>query len=231
MNEINAPVLIVAGIVALIALVLAVMADRGAERRREALIREPERPLPGIDAGEAPEYVVSEDVHGETEATPLSDDDRERIRDHIADQPRFEAGLASDRFVTDPDSGWGVFDHPLVVVTPRVSAFRELFPVIAAAKKEDAPLVVVTASLDEEPRETFAINVAAGKIRGAVAVAASEAELERLATDLGIAVIDEITLKSGFLSPAAIARPARWVADEHESWVDVDALPPTEGDD
>jgi len=110
---------------------------------------------------------------------------------------RFDKGYISGYFVTDPERMEAVLDDPyILIVSSKVSANKDLLPVLEAVMQASKPLLVIAEDVDGEALSTLIVN----KIRGifkSVAVKAPgfgdrrKAMLEDIATLTGGQVISE----------------------------------------
>src|SRR6201997_4367327 len=76
---------------------------------------------------------------------------------------RFDKGYISPYFVTDPERMEGVLEDPyLLLVGSKVSAGRDLLPVLEKVMQTGRPLVIIAEDVDGEALATLVVN----KIRG-----------------------------------------------------------------
>jgi chaperonin GroEL len=110
---------------------------------------------------------------------------------------RFDKGYISPYFVTDPDRMEAVLDDPYVlIVSSKITAVRDLVPVLEKVMQSSRPLVIIAEDIEGEALATLVVN----KIRGtfkSVAVKAPgfgerrKAMLQDIATLTGGQVISE----------------------------------------
>src|ERR1700694_5473925 len=76
---------------------------------------------------------------------------------------RFDKGYISPYFVTDPERMEGVLDDAyILLVSSKISAVRDLLPVLEKVMQASRPLVIVAEDVDGEALATLVVN----KIRG-----------------------------------------------------------------
>jgi chaperonin GroEL len=85
---------------------------------------------------------------------------------------RFDKGYISPYFVTDPDRMEAVLDDPyLLIVGSKISAVRDLLPVLEKTMQSGKPLVILAEDVEGEALATLVVN----KIRGTFKSAAVKA--------------------------------------------------------
>jgi chaperonin GroEL len=85
---------------------------------------------------------------------------------------RFDKGYISPYFVTDPDRMEAVLDDPyLLIVGSKVSAVRDMLPVLEKVMQSGKPLVILAEDVEGEALATLVVN----KIRGTFKSAAVKA--------------------------------------------------------
>jgi chaperonin GroEL len=76
---------------------------------------------------------------------------------------RFDKGYTSPYFVTDPDRMEAVLDDPyLLLVSGKISAIRDLVPVLEKVMQTSRPMVIISEDVEGEALSTLVVN----KIRG-----------------------------------------------------------------
>ncbi|HYT26691.1 MAG TPA: chaperonin GroEL [Actinomycetota bacterium] len=76
---------------------------------------------------------------------------------------RFDKGYVSAYFVTDPERMEAVFDDPYVLIAnQKISAVKDLLPVLEKVMQTGKPLVIIAEDVDGEALATLVVN----KIRG-----------------------------------------------------------------
>src|SRR5246127_5711371 len=85
---------------------------------------------------------------------------------------QFDRGWLSAYFVTDPEKQSTVLEEPYILVhDKKISAIRDLLPVLEAVAKAGKPLLIVAEEVEGEALATLVVNT----IRGIVKVAAVKA--------------------------------------------------------
>ncbi len=85
---------------------------------------------------------------------------------------QFDRGYLSPYFVTDPERMEVVLDNPLVLIhEKKISAVKELLPVLELASKAGRPLFIIAEDLESEALATLVVN----RLRGTIQVAAVKA--------------------------------------------------------
>ncbi|NNG21101.1 hypothetical protein HJ590_16350 [Naumannella sp. ID2617S] len=192
-------------------------------RHQRAATLPPERPIPGLASDAAPpNYLDRASAMRTPEGAPslaLADPARAVLRSRIAASTAVEAGLLSDAFVTDPETGWAVADDALVVVcSERVDTVRELLAVLESAVSEERPLVVVAPQLLPEVRATLEVNQTRRTLR-LIAVTADHERLYRLAELSGATPLERHDLQAGYAPAAALGGARTWVSSARQTWV------------
>ena len=110
---------------------------------------------------------------------------------------QFDRGYLSPYFVTDPENMQVALDDPLILIhDKKISAMKDLLPVLEKVAQMSAPLLIVAEDIDGEALATLVVN----KLRGTLRVAAVKAPgfgdrrkamLEDLAVLTGGTVISE----------------------------------------
>src|SRR4249919_991492 len=139
---------------------------------------------------------------------------------------RFDKGYISPYFVTDPDRMEGVLDDAYVLlVSPKISAVKDLLPVLEKVMQGGKPLVIIAEDVEGEALATLVVN----KIRGtfkSVAVKAPgfgerrKAMLEDMAILTGGTVIsEEVGLKLENVGPDLLGTARKVVVTKDETTV------------
>ncbi|MFP5317284.1 MAG: chaperonin GroEL [Acidimicrobiia bacterium] len=85
---------------------------------------------------------------------------------------RFDKGYISPYFVTDPERMEAVMEDPyILLVSSKISALRDLLPLLEKVLQSGKPLVIVAEDVEGEALATMVVN----KIRGSLKVAAVKA--------------------------------------------------------
>jgi hypothetical protein len=211
-------VLVTLGLAAVAALAAAAWTDRRTRERRDAILNgPPATPVPGLGAAANPQYVLPDDA-AKTPPEPLADDRRHALQDAVAKATVIEGGWARDRFVTDPVTRWAVVEGPVVLVTPAVRAFRELWPALAAARDRDAGLVVVATAFDAATLDTLVMNATSGTLACAAVRCPGEAALGVAAMATHARVVPTASLQAGFVTKEMLGTCVTWVSAGAQSW-------------
>ncbi|MDE0927446.1 MAG: chaperonin GroEL [Acidimicrobiales bacterium] len=76
---------------------------------------------------------------------------------------RFDKGYTSPYFVTDPDRMEAILDDPyLLLVSGKISAIRDLVPILEKVMQTSRPMVIISEDVEGEALSTLVVN----KIRG-----------------------------------------------------------------
>ncbi|HEY6219061.1 MAG TPA: chaperonin GroEL [Gemmatimonadaceae bacterium] len=90
----------------------------------------------------------------------------------VVEGMQFDRGYLSPYFVTDPERMEAVLERPFILIhEKRISAMRDLLPVLEQVAKTDRPLLIVAEDLDGEALATLVVN----KLRGTIKAAAVKA--------------------------------------------------------
>jgi chaperonin GroEL len=85
---------------------------------------------------------------------------------------QFDRGYLSPYFVTDSERMSAEMDDPMILITDKkISAMRDLLPVLEPIAKQGRPLVIIAEDLDGEALATLVVN----KLRGSLNVCAVKA--------------------------------------------------------
>jgi chaperonin GroEL len=139
---------------------------------------------------------------------------------------RFDKGYISPYFVTDPERMEGVLDDPyILLVGSKISAVRDLLPVLEKVMQTGKPLVIIAEDVEGEALATLVVN----KIRGtfkSVAVKAPgfgerrKAMLQDMAILTGGQVItEEVGLKLENVTLDMLGRARKIVVTKDETTV------------
>lgn len=199
-------------------IIFGVLWDRERNRQRAArLTRAPDRPIPGY-AGPDPHYVSGPPPRDVT-ALELTPERRAALQRDLRGVRRREAGLASARFVTDPATGWGTIDHPLVgVCAEPVATMRELLPLLTHASQDGRAMVVVAPGYAAEVLATLVANHE-HRVMRILAVTADRDALTSLAVACAATPLSQADLQSGWAPPDALGTATSWVSSTDATWV------------
>lgn len=192
-------------------------------RAQRARTLPPDRPVPGLPGDAAPPRYLDHEAALRTPegADPLALDPvhRTALKARVAAATAVPAGLASPRFVTDPETGWAVAEAATVLVCSEpVDSMRELLPVLEKVLTTGAPLVVVAPGIRAEVLGTLEANQAQRSLR-LIVVRADHDPLYRLAQLSGATPLDHPDLQAGYLPDTALGQAAVWLSDTRQSWV------------
>src|SRR5207248_2214762 len=85
---------------------------------------------------------------------------------------QFDRGYTSPYFVTNPDRMEAVLEDPLILIhEKKISALRELVPLLEQVAREGHPLLIIAEDVEGEALATLVVN----KIRGIIKAAAVKA--------------------------------------------------------
>jgi chaperonin GroEL len=115
----------------------------------------------------------------------------------VVEGMQFDRGYLSPYFVTDPDNMEVVLEDAMILIhDKKISAMKDLLPVLEKVAQMGAPLLIVAEDIDGEALATLVVN----KLRGTLRVAAVKAPgfgdrrkamLEDIATLTGGTVVSE----------------------------------------
>src|SRR4029079_13345451 len=115
----------------------------------------------------------------------------------VVEGMQFERGYLSPYFVTDPERMEAVLENAAILIhEKKISAMKDLLPLLELVAKADRPLLIVAEDIDGEALATLVVN----KLRGTLRVAAVKAPgygdgrrwlLEDLAALTGAKVVAE----------------------------------------
>ena len=126
---------------------------------------------------------------------------------------RFDKGYISPYFVTDQDSMEAVLDEPYILfVGSKVTAVRELVPVLEAVMQTGKPLVIIAEDIEGEALATLVVN----KIRGTLNVAAVKApgfgdRRKAMMQDMAILTDGQVILEEVGLKLEGVELSTSWV--------------------
>ena len=90
----------------------------------------------------------------------------------IVEGMQFDRGFISPYFVTDTDKMEAVMENPYILIhDKKISAMKDLLPVLEAAVQSGRPLVIIAEDVDGEALATLVVN----KLRGSLKIAAVKA--------------------------------------------------------
>jgi chaperonin GroEL len=90
----------------------------------------------------------------------------------VVEGMQFDRGYLSPYFVTNPDRMEAVMEDPLILLhEKKISAMRELLPVLELAANQARPLMIITEDVEGDALATLVVN----KLRGTIKVCAVKA--------------------------------------------------------
>lgn len=213
--------------VVLVAGVLAVLLAWWLDRRRAAQVRAaetapPDRPIPGLQATNGPQYVTE----GALAATPVSvvGDDREAaLLSRRAEAPGVPAGVPDGRFLNRPRVGLAIAVEPQVLVCAGpVRTQRDVVTVLRAGRRRERPLVWVAAEFSAEVLGTLRANALAGTAVVLPIEVADDLQRRRACALSGARVVSAADLAADHLPEDSWGGCAAWIADLDDSWIIAD---------
>src|SRR6476620_6841658 len=144
----------------------------------------------------------------------------------VVEGMQFDRGYLSPYFVTDPDRMECVLEDPLILIhEKKISAMKDLLPILEKIAQSGRPLIVVAEDLEGEALATLVVN----KLRGTLKVAAVKAPgfgdrrkamLEDIAILSGGRVIaEELGLKLENVTLQDLGRCKRLVVDKDNTTI------------
>jgi chaperonin GroEL len=133
----------------------------------------------------------------------------------IVEGMQFDRGYLSPYFVTDPERMEAVLENPLILIhEKKLSAVKDLLPVLELTAKAGRPLVIIAEDLESETLATIVVNRLRGTIQAAAVKAPGygdrrKAMLEDLAILTGGRAVTEdlgITLESITIEDLGVAK-------------------------
>src|SRR5437764_1703306 len=139
---------------------------------------------------------------------------------------QFDRGYLSPYFVTNPDRMEAVLEDPLILIhEKKISAMRDLIPVLEQVAREGRSLVIIAEDIEGEALATLVVN----KIRGTIKVAAVKAPafgdrrkaiMEDIATVTGgRAITEDLGIKLENVKIEDLGRAKKIVIDKDNTTV------------
>jgi chaperonin GroEL len=139
---------------------------------------------------------------------------------------RFDKGYISPYFVTDPDRMEAVLDDPyLLIVGSKISAVRDMLPVLEKVMQSGKPLVILAEDVEGEALATLVVNKIRGTFKSAAVKAPGfgerrKAMLQDIAILTGGQVItEEVGLKLENTTLDLLGRAAKIVVTKDETTI------------
>jgi chaperonin GroEL len=189
-----------------------------AEKAQVATISAHNDPSIGLFVADALEKVGGEGVISveESKTTETSLD--------VVEGMRFDRGFLSPYFVTDAERMEAVLEDPLILLSDhKISALRDLVPLLEEIAKSGRPLLIIAEDIDGEALATLIVNQLRGVLKACAVKAPGfgdrrKAMLEDIAILTGAQVIsDELGLKLEKTTLQQLGRAARVVADKENT--------------
>ena len=144
----------------------------------------------------------------------------------VVEGMQFDNGYLSPYFVTDPDNMEAVLENAYILIhEKKISAMKDLLPVLEMTAKEGRPLVIVAEDVDGEALATLVVN----KIRGTINVAAVKApgygdRRKAMLQDIAIltggkAITEDLGLKLENVTTADLGRAKRVTIDKENTTI------------
>ena len=139
----------------------------------------------------------------------------------VVEGMQFDRGYLSPYFVTDPERMEAVFEDAYILLSEKkMTAMKDLLPVLEAIAKEDKPLVIIGEDLDGEALATLVVN----KLRGSLKCGAAKApgygdRRKEMLRDIAVltggqVIAEELGLKLENVTLADLGRAKRVVLDK-----------------
>jgi chaperonin GroEL len=144
----------------------------------------------------------------------------------LVEGTQFDRGFLSPYFVNNPDKQQVVLEDALILLhDKKISAIRELLPLLEHAAKVGKPLLVIAEEVESEALATLVVNTLRGVIKSCAVKAPGfgdrrKAMLEDLAVLTGGQVVAEeagLTLEKA--EPAVLGRAKRVVIDKDDTTI------------
>jgi len=205
------PVLIIAAVCAVTAIVVAFMVDAHSRREREQVLASPPD-RPELAGEGTPDYVTEEEVRAAKASRPVSeipemDEDGAVI---------FPYGWASGDFVTDQATKRVVLRSPVVLVAESVRHIEDLVPIIRTSRSENTGLAVAAGEIAPEVVATLAMNAMSDRLACVCVIAEDCAPL---ADVVGATVVPAADLRSGYVPGTVIGHCELWVSGVDRTWI------------
>ena len=144
----------------------------------------------------------------------------------VVEGMQFDRGYLSPYFVTNPDRMEAALDDPLILIhEKKITALRDLLPLLESVAREGKPLVIVAEDIEGEALATLVVN----KIRGTLNVCAVKApgfgdRRKAMLEDIAIltggrAITEELGLKLESVTIEDLGRAKRVVVDKDSTTI------------
>jgi chaperonin GroEL len=142
----------------------------------------------------------------------------------VVEGMKFDRGFLSPYFITDAERMEAVLEDPLILLCDhKISALRDLVPLLEQAAKSGRPLLIVAEDIEGDALATLIVNQLRGVLKGCAVKAPGfgdrrKAMLEDIAILTGAQVIsDDLGLKLENTTLQQLGRAARVVADRENT--------------
>ena len=214
-------------VVGLVAVVFGALWDGARNRRRAAaMLAPPERVIPHFRPDAPAPHYLSELQARRAPSTAVASGLDAGTRAEVRQQleagagTAVTAGWASADFVNDPETGWAVLEHPVVLVcADDVASLRELLGLLERVLMSRTPVVVVAPSLAPEVRATLEVNRIQGLLAVVVVLVPDAVERDAVARACGATPSERSDRQAGYLPPQVLGRCRRWVSTDRRSLV------------
>ena len=139
---------------------------------------------------------------------------------------RFDKGYISPYFVTDPDRMEAVLDDPyLLIVGSKISAVRDMLPVLEKVMQSGKPLVILAEDVEGEALATLVVNKIRGTFKSAAVKAPGFGERRKaMLQDIAIltggqVVTEEVGLKLENTTLDLLGRASKIVVTKDETTI------------
>ncbi|HEX3425951.1 MAG TPA: chaperonin GroEL [Acidimicrobiales bacterium] len=139
---------------------------------------------------------------------------------------RFDKGYISPYFVTDPDRMEAVLDDPFILfVSSKISAVRDLLPVLEKVMQSARPLFIVAEDVEGEALATLVVNKIRGTFKSAAVKAPGFGERRKaMLTDMAIltggqVISEEVGLKLENVTLDLLGRARKVVVTKDETTI------------
>ena len=144
----------------------------------------------------------------------------------VVEGMQFDRGYLSPYFVTNPDRMEAVLDDPLILIhEKKISALRDLLPLLESVAREGNPLLIVAEDIEGEALATLVVN----KLRGTLNVCAVKApgfgdRRKAMLEDIAIltggrAITEELGLKLESVTIEDLGRAKKVVVDKDSTTI------------
>lgn len=144
----------------------------------------------------------------------------------IAEGMQFDQGYLSPTFVTDPVRREATIENPYILIyEKKISAMQELLPLLEAAAKKGAPLLIIAEDVDGEALATLLVNKSRGLLNVCAVKAPGFGEQRKArlhdvaALTGGRAITDDLGAKLANVNLADLGRAKRVIVSQSTTTV------------